>query len=74
VILDLAEAGPSVRAGAHGLRSVREGRVWFDPEVRFGVVQGPSCQQHGAMNAVNPERSIYRCLTCHVAAYIPRAA
>jgi hypothetical protein len=74
VILDLAAAGPSVRAGIHGLHSVSQARVWFNPKSRWGAVQGPSCADHGAMNAVNPERSIYRCLTCHVAAYVPRPA
>jgi tRNA nucleotidyltransferase/poly(A) polymerase len=27
------------------------------------------CKEHGAMNCVNPERTIWRCLTCNVGAY-----
>jgi hypothetical protein len=29
------------------------------------------CKEHGAMNCVNPERTIWRCLTCNVGAYRP---
>jgi len=51
--------------GTHGLHSVSEGRVWPD---QWGK---PWCYRHGAMNAVNPERSIWRCLQfCGEAAYV----
>lgn len=67
MILDMIKMpgfNPSV--GAHGLQSVSEGRVYEHPAWKV------ACRDHGAMNAVNPECTIWRCLTCHVAAYRPR--
>jgi hypothetical protein len=71
-IVDLATARPSAKAGSHGLYSVSESHAWLDHSMPYGVAQGPSCKVHGAMNAVNPERNIYRCLMCHVAAFAIR--
>jgi len=43
--------------GTHGLHSVTGGRVGPD---RWGK---PWCARHGAMNAVNQDRTIWRCIT-----------
>ena len=56
-LLDIAEMpGHNPTTGAHGLHSVSEGKVRPD---EFGK---PCCTQHGAMNAVNPDRTIWRCV------------
>lgn len=61
-----AMPGFSPAVGAHAHHSVSEGRVYLHSE--WKVV----CREHGAMNAVNEECTIWRCLICHVAAYARR--
>jgi hypothetical protein len=34
--------------------------------IMFDLNGYPSCEKHGAMNCVNKERSLWRCLTCGV--------
>lgn len=48
---------------------------WSLRDVSAGaVVQAadgkPSCQSHGAMNCVVPDRSLWRCLMCGRATYV----
>ena len=63
-LIDLAEMpGFNPVVGSHGLHSVSEDRVFVHPHDKV------RCREHGAMNAVNPERTIWRCLTCGVGAY-----
>lgn len=67
-LLDLADM-PSwnPRAGAHGLHSVSEDKVFWD---------GPNkvaCRQHGAMLAVNPDCTIWRCIACNEGAFLVRS-
>lgn len=71
MLVDLADMpgfNPSSNrgTGAHAQRDVSAGRVSLHPQHKV------ACSQHGAMNCVNPERTIWRCLTCHVAGYVPR--
>jgi hypothetical protein len=49
--------------GEWSLRDVSSGAVTTHPTNK--VV----CVDHGAMNCVNPERTLWRCLTCGRAAY-----
>lgn len=66
ILIDLADMPHFNGAvGSHGLRSVSEGKVFW------GGVNKVSCTQHGAMNAVDPDCTIWRCLTCHEGAYLP---
>lgn len=44
--------------GTWSMYDVSEGTVFLD------VDDKPSCQDHRAMNAVNPSRTIWRCLMC----------
>ena len=34
--------------------------------VKFDSLGYPSCEEHGAMNCVNPNRTIWRCLQCNI--------
>ena len=34
--------------------------------VKFDAHGYPMCEKHGAMNCVNNERSLWRCVTCHI--------
>lgn len=47
----------------NGSDSVSTGKVYWDDKSKV------TCVTHGAMNAVNPDRTIWRCLACHVGAY-----
>jgi hypothetical protein len=69
LLIDLAEMplfNPAAQNTARGDWSL------YDVTL-MGVVESArdkvSCVDHGAMNCVNPERSIWRCLTCGRAAY-----
>jgi hypothetical protein len=50
--------------------------TWSTQDVTDGNVtlddwwQKPNCIDHNAMNAVNPDRSIWRCLECGRACYM----
>ena len=51
-------------AGGSPSRSVSTG------EVIFSIIDAkPICKKHKAMNAVNLDRSIWRCLMCNVGVY-----
>lgn len=63
---DLADMpGRNPVTGEHGLHSVSDGRVVAHPTWHV------ACVEHGAMNCVNPERTIWRCLQmgCREGAY-----
>jgi len=34
--------------------------------IQFGRKGYPSCEEHGAMNCVNKDRSLWRCIMCGV--------
>jgi len=34
--------------------------------VKFDARGYPTCEEHGAMNCVNEERSLWRCSACHI--------
>ena len=34
--------------------------------IKLNIYGKPECERHGAMNCVNKERTIYRCMMCHV--------
>lgn len=66
-LLDLEEMPNwNPKTGKHALRSVSEYRVYWDDQNKV------CCVDHGAMNCVNPERTIWRCLAlgCQTAAYM----
>jgi hypothetical protein len=52
--------------GATAQRDVSSGGVYLHP------VWKVACRQHGAMNAVNVARTLWRCLMCNVGGYVPR--
>lgn len=62
-IVDMPDYNP--KAASRGQRSVSEGKVSSHP------VNKVNCHVHGAMNCVNPERTIWRCIECGVGAYRP---
>jgi hypothetical protein len=51
--------------GDWSTRDVSAGAVFLDD-----VWRKPTCQDHGAMNAVTPARDIWRCLTCGRSCYM----
>ncbi len=68
-VRDLAEL-PGVdpgKTGSHGMHSLSEGKVRWDP------VQKAVCSKHGAMNCVSADRKIWRCVhafpSCREALY-----
>lgn len=70
MILDLIEMP------GFNLDTQRDRGDWSLRDVSAGTVtQQPTdkvrCVDHGAMNCVNPERTIWRCLMCGRAAYRP---
>lgn len=50
--------------GDWSLRDVSAGTVTADSQGK------PQCAFHGAMNAVSPDRTLWRCLTCARATYV----
>lgn len=50
--------------GDWSLRDVSSGAVVLRRDVHGRGAPKPSCIEHGAMNAVNPGRTMWRCLTC----------
>lgn len=63
IIKDLAEDpqfNPATQnnRGTWSMYDVSEGTV------TLGADGKPSCRDHRAMNAVNPDRTIWRCLAC----------
>ena len=44
------------KTGEHGLRAVTDGDVFWHQQNKV------TCIDHGAMNAVNPDRTIWRCI------------
>lgn len=52
-------------------RDVSNGKVFFGrlPWMSEIAIDTVCCSDHGAMNLVNPEKTIWRCLTCNVGAY-----
>lgn len=63
-LADMPDWNPST--GSHALRSVSEGRVYWDHRNKV------CCKDHRAMNAVNPDRTIWRCLAfgCQTGAFV----
>ncbi len=60
-IKDMPNYNPAV---PNGCDSVSTGKVyWTDNNL-------VTCEVHGAMLCVNPDRTIWRCPTCHEGAYI----
>ena len=75
-LADLAEDpayNPQTNAGRQdgSLYDVSGGTVFLQSS-KYSSGYKPACIVHGAMNAVNPDRSIWRCLTCSRAAYVSR--
>lgn len=62
-LVDMPDWNPTT--GARGLRSVSEGRVYLHPEWKV------ACRDHGAMNCVAENRTLWRCIACGAAAYAP---
>lgn len=52
--------------GDWSLRDVTSGAVWLDV-----ATNAPRCVDHGAMNCVSPSRTLWRCLACGRACYMP---
>lgn len=50
--------------GGHGLHSISQGLVFWTEHNKV------TCATHGAMNAVNPECTIWRCFACGEGAYM----
>jgi hypothetical protein len=40
--------------------------------VKFDRKGYPSCEEHGAMNCVNHNRTLWRCLECHIGIDVQR--
>lgn len=56
-IVDIREMpGWNPETGGHGLTSVSEGKVSWDPD------QKAMCREHGAINCVSSNRRIWRCI------------
>lgn len=66
-LIDIAEMpGFNAKATSRGDHSVSQGHIyWHDRNL-------VSCHHHGAMLAVNPERTIWRCIACGAGAYLLR--
>ena len=66
VMLDIAEM-PDYNpiTGSEGAHAVSQQLVYWDSKNKV------CCILHKAMNAVNPDRTLWRCLTCHTGAYLP---
>lgn len=60
-IKDMPNYNPKV---PNGNDSVSTGKIYWDDQSLV------TCIKHGACNAVNPTRTIWRCLTCHEGAYV----
>lgn len=60
-MIDSPKFDPSTNNGRGdwSLRDVTTDQVFLDCEWHK-----PTCRTHGAMNALNPDRTIWRCLTC----------
>ena len=70
-LIDLADMpGWNPSTGAHALRSVSEGRVYWDDVNRV------CCIGHKAMLCVNEDRTIWRCQAfgCYTGAYVDWSA
>lgn len=50
--------------GEWSLRDVSSGGVVLRRDAQGRGEPKPSCIDHGAMNAVNPARTLWRCLSC----------
>lgn len=68
-LIDMPGYNPVTQQGRGdwGLRCVDDGTVRFDGRLL------PQCVDHGAMNAVNSDRTLWRCLMCGRGAYYDRA-
>lgn len=60
-IKDMPNFNPTV---PNGMDSVSTGKVYWTEK---NLV---TCARHGAMLCVNPDRTIWRCPTCHEGAYV----
>ncbi len=60
-IKEMPNYNPSV---PNGCDSVTSGKIYWDEK---NLV---TCVEHGACNAVNPDRTIWRCLSCHEGAWV----
>jgi hypothetical protein len=69
-LVDMPDFNPATQNGRGdwSLRDVSAGTVTLHPRDKV------ACAFHGAMNCVNPERTIWRCLTCGRAAYLDCAS
>ena len=65
-LLDIADMPNCSLEVKDGLHSVTEGRIFWTENNKV------TCLEHGACNCVNKERTIWRCLTCHEGAYVPK--
>lgn len=68
-MIDSPNFDPQTNAGRGdwSLRDVTSEQVFLDD-----YWHKPVCIEHGAMNAVNPERTIWRCLACSRSCYAIR--
>ena len=65
-LLDIADMPDCSLKVKDGLHSVSEGKIFWTENNKV------TCREHGACNCVNKERTIWRCLTCHEGAYVPK--
>jgi hypothetical protein len=67
LLIDIAEMpGFNLDESARGVRAVSNKKVRWLPGRKV------SCRRHGACAAVNPERTLWRCLACGNGAFILR--
>lgn len=64
-IADMPNHNPASNTTGRRERDVTDGKVYAHPEWKV------ACKEHGAMNCVNEDRTIWRCLTCNAGAYRP---
>ena len=64
LLMDIAEMPDFNPIVKDGIRSVSEGKIFWTDENYV------TCKEHGACLAVNKDRTIWRCPTCHEGAYV----
>lgn len=70
-IRDMPHFNEASNALGKAQRDVSAGNVFFGrlPWMSDDALDTVCCAEHGAMNLVNPDKTIWRCLTCNAGAY-----
>jgi hypothetical protein len=70
-IRDMPGFNPASNAQDKEQRDISNGKVKYEKQSWMSAIaiKTVCCSEHGAMNLVNSEKTIWRCLTCNVGAY-----